>query len=112
MLGGAALCCAGLALGSRRVTRSRYRPDPWLAPEWVVAACGIASAVVLFTTTGYHAADLNPSLYPLSWPPLPAVPTLGILLAAVAAVAAPPPRRPVRDRSTPARAQSPAEAAA
>ena len=38
---GAVLCCAGLALGSRRVGRTQYRPDPWKAPEWVVAASGI-----------------------------------------------------------------------
>ncbi len=37
ILAGAALCCAGLMLGGRRVTRTNYRPDPWLAPEWIVA---------------------------------------------------------------------------
>ena len=41
------LCVAGLALGGRRVSRSRYRPDPWRWPEWVVAASGLTSAVVL-----------------------------------------------------------------
>jgi energy-coupling factor transport system permease protein len=90
------LCCAGLVLGSRRVTRTSYRPDPWRLPEWLVAGCGVAAAVVLFWTTGYRAADLNPTLYPLRWPPLPVVPTLVILLAALPAFAAPPPGHPAR----------------
>jgi energy-coupling factor transport system permease protein len=88
---GAALCCAGLALGSRRVARTAYRPDPWRGPEWTVAGCGLLSAVLLLTSTGYDPAQLNPTLYPLHWPALPLVPTLAILLAAVAAFAAPPP---------------------
>lgn len=90
---GAALCCAGLALGGRRVRRTSYRPDPWRASEWIVAGCGVAAAVLLFATTGYSAGDLNPSLYPLSWPPLPAVPALAILLAGLPALVAPPPAR-------------------
>jgi energy-coupling factor transport system permease protein len=90
---GAALCCAGLALGGRRVTRTRYRPDPWRTPEWVVAGCGIACAALLFVSTGYSAADLNPSFSPLRWPTLPIVPVLAILLAAVPGVVAPPVKR-------------------
>jgi energy-coupling factor transport system permease protein len=95
ILAGAALCCAGLALGSRRVTRTQYRPDPWRAPEWVVAGCGLVSTVVLYLSTGYSASALNPSFYPLHFPPLPLLPAVAILVAAVAGVAAPPPvRRP------------------
>ncbi|MFK3984414.1 energy-coupling factor transporter transmembrane component T [Micromonospora sp. NPDC050397] len=94
LLGGAVLCCAGLALGSRRVSRTSYRPDPWAIPEWIVAGCGVASAVLLVLTTNFNAAEVNPSLYPLTWPPLPLLPTVAILVAASAAVAAPPPPRP------------------
>jgi energy-coupling factor transport system permease protein len=100
---GVAVCCAGLALGGRRVTRTRYRPDPWLAPEWVVSACGVASAVLLYLGTGYSAAALNPSFYPLQFPPLPAAPVLAILIAAIPAFAAPPPprsSRPAAQRGT------------
>jgi energy-coupling factor transport system permease protein len=93
---GLVVCCAGLALGGRRVTRTRYRPDPWLAPEWVVSACGVASAVLLYLGTGYSAAALNPSFYPLQFPPLPAAPVLAILVAAIPAFAAPPPPRSSR----------------
>lgn len=103
LAGGAALCCGGLALGSRRVTRTSYRPDPWHWPEWTVAGCGIAAAAMLFASTGYHAADLNPSLYPLRWPPLPVVPTLAILLGALPALLAPPPDLHRHTPPTPAR---------
>ena len=96
MLVGAAMCCAGLALGGRRVTRTQYRPDPWLAPEWIVAGCGIATAVLLYASTRWDAVGVNPSFSPLHVPPLPIVPTLAILIAAIAGVAAPPPRHPHR----------------
>jgi energy-coupling factor transport system permease protein len=86
---GAALCVAGLALGGRRVARTRYRPDPWRWPEWAVTGCGVTCAVVLSLGLGAAGGALNPD--PLSWPPLPLLPTAAILVAALAAVAAPPP---------------------
>jgi energy-coupling factor transport system permease protein len=99
-VGGAALCIAGLVLGGRRVSRSRYRPDPWGWPEWIVAGCGILTAIILNLHTGYNPATLNPDLYPLRWPSLPPVPTIAILLAAIAAFAAPPPPIPAVPGST------------
>lgn len=95
MLGvGTASCCAGLAVGSRRVSVSTYRPDPWRAPEWLVAGCGAASALVTVLAGRYDPADLNPSLTPLAWPQLPLVALAGVLLGTVAAFAAPPVPRP------------------
>ncbi|MFD9422820.1 MULTISPECIES: energy-coupling factor transporter transmembrane component T [unclassified Streptomyces] len=93
---GALLCFAGLRLGGRRVTRTTYRPDPWHFAEWAVAACGVLSAVLLFTNVGFNAAELNPSIYPLSWPTLPLVPAAAILLAGTAGILAPPPTTPAR----------------
>jgi len=88
---GAVLCAGGLALGGRRVSRSRYRPDPWRLPEWTVAGCGLVAAVVLSLHTGYDPAALDPGLYPLRWPSLPALPAIAVLVAGLAAFAAPPP---------------------
>ncbi|MCX4807845.1 energy-coupling factor transporter transmembrane protein EcfT [Streptomyces sp. NBC_01214] len=93
---GAVLCFAGLRLGGRRITRTTYRPDPWHFAEWAVAGCGILSAVLLFTNVGFNAAELNPSIYPLSWPTLPLVPAAAILLAGTAGFLAPPPTVPAR----------------
>ncbi|MER6202347.1 energy-coupling factor transporter transmembrane component T, partial [Streptomyces sp. NPDC001586] len=93
---GALLCFAGLRLGGRRITRTTYRPDPWRAAEWAVAGCGVLSAVLLFSNAGFNAAELNPSIYPLSWPTLPLVPAAAILLAGTAGFLAPPPTAPAR----------------
>ncbi len=85
LLAGSVLCCAGLALGGRRVRRTSYRPDPWRVPEWIVAGCGVrrrGGAVRQRRATAR--SELNPSLYPLRWPSLPLVPAAAILLAGVA----------------------------
>lgn len=91
LVAGLALCGAGLLLGGRRVRHTRYRPDPWRAPEWAVVACGLVCAAVFCAGLGYSADALNPGFDPLRWPPLPLVPTLAVLLAALPAVLAPPP---------------------
>lgn len=97
---GVALAAAGLALGGRRVTRTRYRPDPWQTPEWLVAGCGLAAAVA-FLAVG---ADprLHPQAAPLAVPDLPPLPVLGVLCAllpVLAAPAVPRRRRPVQPDS-------------
>ncbi|MFE7623246.1 CbiQ family ECF transporter T component [Streptomyces sp. NPDC057509] len=94
MAAGVVLCVAGLRIGGRRVSRTTYRPDPWRLPEWAVAGAGTLSAVLLFSNMGYDAAELNPSIYPLSWPTLPLVPACAILLAGTAGFLAPPPAAP------------------
>jgi energy-coupling factor transport system permease protein len=91
VLAGSLLCAVGLAVGSRRVQRTSYRPDPWRWPEWVVASCGVIAAVGLVTGA---TAELDPSYSPLQWPALAVAPTIAILLAALPAVVAPPPVRP------------------
>jgi energy-coupling factor transport system permease protein len=96
LLGGSILCCAGLVCGSRRVGRSQYRPDPWKLPEWIVVACGLVPAVVFVVGAGHGATVLNPSVDPLTWPALAEVPAVAILVASLAAVAAPPPVRKAR----------------
>jgi energy-coupling factor transport system permease protein len=80
------------------VHRTAYRPDPWKLPEWIVAGGGVLCAVVMLVSVGYSVTDLDPSLYPLSWPTLPPVPALAIVVAGLAALAAPP---PVRARRAP-----------
>jgi energy-coupling factor transport system permease protein len=90
ILVGAGLCALGLAMGGRRVIRTNYRPDPWRAPEWIVVACGLATAVLFFVAAHYDAAAVNPSFSPIHAPPLPLWPTMALLLGAIAAFAAPP----------------------
>jgi energy-coupling factor transport system permease protein len=90
---GLGLCAAGLRLGGRRVRRTTYRPDPWQLPETVVAGCGIASAAIMFVVGSIDPLLLQPSLYPLTWPDLPFVPLLAVLVGLVPAWVAPRPER-------------------
>lgn len=87
LVGGALSLAAGLSLGGRRSLRSRYRPDPWSWPEWVVAGSGVATAVI-FAFTG--TAVLHPSTLPLVVPPLSALALGGTLLGLLPAWVAPP----------------------
>ena len=90
---GLALSAAGLVLGGRRIQRTTYRPDPWLLPEWVVAASGLLCAGVIIVAGAVDPLLLHPSLYPLLWPDLPLLPRAAILAGLLPAVAAPRPPR-------------------
>lgn len=76
---GALLAVAGLALGGRRTLRTRYRPDRWRPPEWVVVACGVAVAAAFLASGG--TAAMQPSVSPLQLPTLPVLATLGLFAA-------------------------------
>ena len=106
--GGAALAGAGLWLGGRRATRSRYRPDRWGAQEWVVAGSGVAAALAMVGAAVLDPGALAPSTSPLTVPGLPALATAGLLVALLPAWAAPAPDvSPARaPRDTPARSRS------
>jgi len=93
LLAGTGLAAAGLQLGGRRVRRTSHRPDPWAGPERAVAATGIACAAAMVVVSRSSPLLLHPSLDPLAWPALPAIPLLVILLGLLPAVAAPPPVR-------------------
>ncbi len=110
---GAVLVGAGLAVSGRRTNRTRYRPDPWGAPEWEVCASGMAAVagLIVAAATGVHGLTLE--VYPLAVPALPILPTVGILVALVPAIAAPSPRRMARGGPPPvvvASRDSPVEA--
>lgn len=96
---GIAMAWAGFVVGGRRIVRTRYRPDPWLSAEWMVALCGIAAAAVIIGAG--DVAALNPSPYALEWPQLPMSALVacafgvlpGFLAPPVASTVAPPPHR-------------------
>ena len=96
LLTGLALAAAGTWLGGQHVRRSIYRPDPWRAPEWATAACGLA-AVAAMLYVGYADPNaLTAPLQPLAVPALPLVATAGILVAGLAAVVSPVPQPAAR----------------
>ncbi|ACU36232.1 energy-coupling factor transporter transmembrane protein EcfT [Actinosynnema pretiosum subsp. pretiosum] len=88
---GVALASGGLALGSRRVRRTRYRPDRWRARELLVTGSGLVAAVCAFAGP---AKALAVQVTPLSAPVLPLLPVAGALVALLPLVVAPaPPER-------------------
>ncbi len=88
------MCGIGLALGGRRSARSRYRPDPWRQPEWLVAGSGMAALVAMIVAHVLNLPGLTVSFTPLAFPSIPLLPVVGILVAAVPALAAPRPISP------------------
>jgi energy-coupling factor transport system permease protein len=107
LLAGLALALAGVVAGGRRVRRSVYRPSPWRWEEWAVAASGIACAVLLFFGPGIDPSQLNPSLQPLRWPPLPLGPVAAILVGLLPVWIAPPATERPGIRPTPPQTKSP-----
>ncbi|MFC5286534.1 CbiQ family ECF transporter T component [Actinokineospora guangxiensis] len=92
LIAGLVVALIGFRSAGRRVLRSRYRPDRWLPAELVVAGCGVAVAVVMFTTSSVDPTNLNPSLITLSWPLLSWGPLVGVALGVLPAVLSPPPQ--------------------
>ncbi len=92
LMAGGATALFGLSLAGRNVHTTRYRPDPWRTAECLVAASGFAVAAGLFLAGHVDPDNLNPSLQPLHWPTLQALPLLAILMGALPAWMAPPPR--------------------
>jgi energy-coupling factor transport system permease protein len=90
---GAVLVGAGMAVGGRRTNRTRYRPDPWGVPEWLVTASGAAVVASFVAASMAGAAGLQLQTSPLRLPSLPLMCAVGILIGLVPAVAAPAPPR-------------------
>lgn len=108
---GAGTGAAGLVLSGRRSIRTRYRPDPWAAPEWLVSLAGVVPAAALVAVSVLDPSALVGQTAPPAWPSLPLWPTLAVAFAALAGVAAPrPPGRSVVPE--PARAAALQEVAA
>lgn len=87
---GVVVAIVGLVSAGRRVDRSRYRPDRWLLPEFVVMASGVSAAVAM--------AWVSRNQVPIAYPDLLSLPTLsvtalvGATVGLAAAPAAPEPR--------------------
>jgi energy-coupling factor transport system permease protein len=82
---GVAMAVTGIVVAGRKVQRTRYRPDPWSWQETLTAASGLLAAAAVIAT---RADGIS---VPLTWPDLPLLATLAILLAASPALLTPPP---------------------
>jgi len=98
---GAVLVGVGLATGGRRTNRTRYRPDPWGLPEWLVAGSGVVALTSLVVSGVLGVPGLEYVLSPLRPPTLPVAAAVGILVGLVPAWAAPVERTAPVTRVTP-----------
>ena len=84
-----AVAAGGLHLGGRRTGRTRYRPDPWALPEWLVTASGVVAATAVFVDVRLHPEDFFLASV-TSVPPVPLLAVAGILVAVLPAFVSPP----------------------
>ena len=97
---GSAVAIVGMVVGGRQVHRTRYRPDPWRAPEWAVVASGAACVAVIFVVGWVDPVQLVPVADAAgAGRRCRSLPALGVIVAAAPAVLAPPVATPPR-RST------------
>jgi energy-coupling factor transport system permease protein len=89
LLLGLVLAAVGLRLGGRRTGRSRYRPDPWALPEWLVTGSGVVVAAAVFLDVHLAPADFYLASA-TAVPPVPLLACVGILVGLLPAVLAPP----------------------
>ncbi|GAA2355568.1 CbiQ family ECF transporter T component [Streptomyces carpaticus] len=104
LLGGSAVAVAGFLLGGRRVRRTSYRPDRWRGAELLTAAAGLGAGALMYVSTRVDPANLYPSLSPLSWPEVAALPVAAILVGLLPAflTPSPPPPAPAVPQDAPA----------
>jgi len=80
----------GLHLAGAELAVSRYRPDPWGAPEYLLAGCGLTTAALAIWLV-----NTDPTMafgaYPLTWPQLSWPMLVTALVAALPGIATPEP---------------------
>jgi energy-coupling factor transport system permease protein len=97
---GAVLVGTGMAAGGRRTQRTRYRPDVWRSPEWVVVGAGALVLATFVAASVSGVGGLQLEVYPPHFPMLPLLPAVGILAGLLPAVVVPMPRNQA-DRGEP-----------
>jgi energy-coupling factor transport system permease protein len=85
----AVLCAVGFAARGRRLQRSRYRPDRWGVAEWLIVSSGLVALGAVALANALQVPGMVVSFEPLAVPPLPLLPVVGILVAALPALVAP-----------------------
>jgi energy-coupling factor transport system permease protein len=101
LLVGLLVAAVGLRVGGRRTGRSRYRPDPWALPEWLVTGSGVVAATLVLIDVHLSPEDFFLASV-TTVPPVPLLATVGILVGALPAVLSP----PLPGRTAPSRPQS------
>lgn len=93
---GIVMAVIGALVAGRDCVRTRYRPDPWRSPEWLVTGAGIVAIGSFLAADWLGVPGMHTSVDPPAWPTLPLVALLGVLVAATPAWTSP--RLPVPAR--------------
>lgn len=75
----------GLMVGASTVGRTRYRPDRWGREEWLIALSGLGAAVAVWGVGLVAPVQVAPGVQPLTWPALPPLAALGIVMSSLPA---------------------------
>jgi energy-coupling factor transport system permease protein len=70
--------------------RTRYRPDPWWAPEWLVSLAGVFVAATFICSAWWFPTGMQTPSDPPTWPQLPLLALVGLVGALTPALTAPP----------------------
>jgi len=87
VLVGFAAAVVSLRLAGQRAQRTRYRPDVWGATEWLVTLCGVLPAGVVIAMGSLDPVTVYPGVS--QWPTMNPLLLVGLLVAALPALAAP-----------------------
>lgn len=102
---GTATALGGFVVAGRRVQRSRYRPQPWRAPEVAVALSGLTTGAGLWAVQRWDPLVAHPGV--LSAPALSAGAVAAVLVGVLPVWVAPPP--PTAHRTAATSAPAPVE---
>ena len=100
LVAGSMAAMASLMVGARHDPRSRYRPDPWAAPEWMVLASGVAAGGLVLVAAQRAVPGVVLQTSPAIWPTLPWLPALGLLVGLFPAWLTPLPPQRAAERAT------------
>jgi energy-coupling factor transport system permease protein len=101
---GVAATVYGVTVAGRRNVRTNYRPDPWRLPEWAVLLAGLGTALLFTAATWLGIAGIDTPVDPPTWPSLPIIAVVGILLAVTPAWTSPHlPASATTDRAAPSK---------
>lgn len=86
---GVAAAVLGVMRAGRRSLRTRYRPDPWSTPEWLVSCAGVATALMFAASDWLGADGMTAPIDPAGWPTLPLMAVLAVAIGTTPARTAP-----------------------
>jgi energy-coupling factor transport system permease protein len=89
LLVGVALAATGAVIAGRDSIRTRYRPDPWRLPEWLVLAAGMVALGGFLAADWLGTPGMHTPVDPPTWPTLPFIALVGAIVAATPAWTAP-----------------------